>query len=87
MIEEFKSFNCNVDVYDPWVDKAEAKHEYDITPISEPKDGQYDAIVLAVAHDEFREMGVERIRRAGRDKHVLYDIKYLLPAEEVDGRL
>lgn len=87
LIEEFKSFNCNVDVYDPWIDKEEAKHEYDILPIDKPSEGKYDAIVLAVAHNEFKEMGVSEIRKLGSKNHVLYDIKYILRADEVDGRL
>lgn len=87
LIEEFKSFNCNVDVYDPWVDKDEAKHEYDIMPVDRPAEGKYDAIVLAVSHNEFKEMGVMQIRALGRENHVLYDIKYILNADEVDGRL
>jgi len=87
LIKEFSNFNCNVDVYDPWIDKADAKREYDIMPIDAPIEGKYDAVVLAVAHNEFREMGVNRIKRFGKDEHVLYDIKYILDANEVDGRL
>lgn len=87
LVEEFKSFNCNVDVYDPWVNKEEAQHEYDITPVDSPVKGKYDAIILAVSHNEFREMGVEKLRQLGRENHVLYDIKYILNANEVDGRL
>jgi UDP-N-acetyl-D-galactosamine dehydrogenase len=87
LVEEFEGFNCNVDVYDPWVDKDEAVHEYNITPIDEPIQGKYDAILLAVAHDEFKELSLEKIKAFGKDKHVLYDIKYLLKANEVDGRL
>lgn len=87
LVEEFKGFNCNVDVFDPWVDKNEAKHEYDIMPIDQPIEGKYDAIILAVAHNEFKEMGAELLRKLGKNNHLLYDIKYLLPANEVDGRL
>jgi UDP-N-acetyl-D-galactosamine dehydrogenase len=87
LIKEFKSFNSNVDVYDPWVDKEEAQHEYDITPIEAPAKGKYDAIILAVSHNEFKEMGADAIRQLGRENHVLYDIKYILNADEVDGRL
>jgi len=87
LIEEFESFNCNVDVYDPWVDKDEAIHEYNIKPIDNPVKGKYDAILLAVAHDEFKALSVNQIRGLGKDNHVLYDIKYLLDANEVDGRL
>ena len=87
VVEEFEGFNCNVDVYDPWVDKDEAMHEYDIKPIDQPVEGKYDAILLAVAHDEFKELSLEQIKAFGKDNHVLYDIKYLLGANEVDGRL
>ena len=87
LVEEFQGFNCNVDVYDPWVDKGEAKREYDIQPIDAPAEGKYDAIILAVAHDEFKVMSVEQLRKLGRKDHVLYDIKYILNADEVDGRL
>ena len=87
LVEEFEGFNCNVDVYDPWVDKDEALHEYGIKPIDQPVDGKYDAILLAVAHDEFKELSLEQIKSFGKDNNVLYDIKYLLDANEVDGRL
>ncbi len=87
LVEEFEGFNCNVDVYDPWVDKDEALHEYGIKPIDQPVDGKYDAILLAVAHDEFKKLLLDQIKDFGKDNHVLYDIKYLLDANEVDGRL
>ena len=57
LVEEFEGFNCNIDVFDPWVDKDEAEHEYGIKPIDQPVIGKYDAILLAVAHDEFKEIG------------------------------
>ena len=87
LVKEFEVFNCNVDVYDPWVDKDEAAHEYNIKPVDRPIKGKYDAILLAVSHDEFKALTVEQIRAYGRDSHVLYDIKYLLKANESDGRL
>ena len=87
LVEEFEGFNCNVDVFDPWVDKDEAVHEYGIKPIDQPTEGKYDAILLAVAHDEFKALSLEQIKAFGKDNHVLYDIKYLLDANEVDGRL
>ncbi|VAW76738.1 UDP-N-acetyl-D-glucosamine 6-dehydrogenase [hydrothermal vent metagenome] len=87
LISELENVNCNVDVYDPWIDKNEAEREYNIVPINVPAQGEYDAIILAVAHDEFKEMGVAEIRMFGKTKHVLYDIKYILPKEDVDGRL
>jgi UDP-N-acetyl-D-galactosamine dehydrogenase len=76
-----------VDVYDPWVNPAEAVHEYGITPIEKPEPGAYDAIILAVAHHQFRAMGAAAIRKLGKDDHVLYDIKYVLDADQSDGRL
>jgi UDP-N-acetyl-D-galactosamine dehydrogenase len=87
LVEKFKDFNCNVDVYDPWVDKNEAIHEYNINPIEWPESGKYDAVLLAVAHNEFKELSVEKIKAFGKDNYVLYDIKYLLNSSEVDGRL
>ena len=87
LFERLESLNCNVDVYDPWVDKDEANLEYGVKPVSYPEDGKYDAIVLAVAHDEFKKMTVKQIRMFGKDNNVLYDIKYLLNANESDKRL
>jgi UDP-N-acetyl-D-glucosamine/UDP-N-acetyl-D-galactosamine dehydrogenase len=87
LVKEFEGFNCNVDVYDPWVSKDEAVYEYNIKPIDKPIKGKYDAILLAVAHDEFKALTVEQIRAYGKDNHVLYDIKYLIKANESDGRL
>jgi UDP-N-acetyl-D-glucosamine/UDP-N-acetyl-D-galactosamine dehydrogenase len=87
LITELENVNCNVDVYDPWIDKSEAKHEYDIMPVDAPSVGKYDAIILAVAHDEFKEMGVTELRKFAKANYVLYDIKYILPKEDVDGRL
>jgi UDP-N-acetyl-D-galactosamine dehydrogenase len=87
VVNELQEYGAQVDVYDPWVDKSEAWDEYGINPIEEPKNGYYDAIVLAVAHDEFKKLGATHIHAFGRINHVLYDIKYLLPREQVDGRL
>ncbi|MET0092532.1 MAG: UDP binding domain-containing protein, partial [Sedimenticola sp.] len=87
IIEEFNSYNAAVDVYDPWVNHQEAEEEYGITPIEKPQPGTYDAVVMAVAHREFVEMGSEAIRALGKEGAVLYDVKSLFPASEVDGRL
>jgi UDP-N-acetyl-D-galactosamine dehydrogenase len=87
LVEEFKEFNCSVDVYDPWVNKQEANREYGITPVDSLAKGKYDAVVLAVSHDEFKKMSIEEINILGKDNFVLYDIKYLLKADQVDGRL
>jgi len=87
IINEFREYGANVDVYDPWVDKDEAMHEYGIRPIEEPIPGHYDSIVMAVKHEQFVELGAEKIRVFGKPAHVLYDIKYIFPASVVDGRL
>ena len=89
IVNELREYNCEVDVFDPWADSNEARHEYGITPIEKsallPK--TYDAVILAVGHSQFKEMGVEKIRALGKDLHVLYDIKYLLDSSESDLRL
>lgn len=87
LIEELNGFNCSVDVYDPWVDKVEAMDEYNIELINAPAKGKYDAIVIAVAHDKFKDYSQNEIKDFGKDNHIIYDIKYLLNAEHVDGRL
>ncbi|MEO1903423.1 MAG: Vi polysaccharide biosynthesis UDP-N-acetylglucosamine C-6 dehydrogenase TviB [Alcanivorax sp.] len=87
VVNELAEYNVRVDVYDPWINPDEAHHEYGIQPIEAPRDGDYDGIVLAVGHRQFKDMGAEAIRRLGRDDHVLYDLKYILPKEAVDLRL
>lgn len=87
IIAELKDYGAVVDVYDPWVDKTEAQTEYGITPIEEPEPSAYDAIVVAVAHRQFADMGAEQIRALAKPEHVLYDLKYILPAEASDLRL
>ena len=87
IINEFKEYHAKVDVYDPWVDKDEAEEEYGITPIEKPANGSYDAIIIAVSHKEFVELGAEGIKALGKDSHVIYDIKYVLGKDDVEGRL
>lgn len=87
IVKELNEYNIQVDVYDPWVSIAEAQHEYGITPVREPEINSYDGLVIAVGHNQFKAMGAENIRRFGKADHVLYDLKYLLPAEESDLRL
>ncbi len=87
IVHELQEYNIDVDIYDPWVDAEEAEREYGIEPISEPKAEQYDGIILAVAHSEFTDMGVSNIRELGKEKHVLYDLKYVFAKEETDIRL
>lgn len=87
IIAELKEHNIEVDVFDPWADSAEAQHEYGITPMTQPAQNAYDGIVVAVAHNEFKSLGVEKIRSFGKPEHVLYDLKYLLESSESDIRL
>ncbi|HRX89454.1 MAG TPA: Vi polysaccharide biosynthesis UDP-N-acetylglucosamine C-6 dehydrogenase TviB [Steroidobacteraceae bacterium] len=87
VVTELKRYGAKVDVYDPWIDAAEAQHEYGIKPVRSLKNGSYDAVLLAVAHNEFREMGAARIRALCKRNNVIYDIKYVLPSDSVDGRL
>jgi len=87
VVRELGKYGARVDVYDPWADAAEAQHEYGLKPVRRLKPGSYDAIVVGVAHDQFRRMGIAKVRELGKRNHVLYDIKYVFPAGEVDGRL
>ena len=87
IINELRRFDAGVDVYDPWVDPDGAHGEYGFRPIRAPRAGVYDAIVLAVGHDEFKALGAGKIRRWARKVHVLYDVKYLFAADQTDGRL
>jgi UDP-N-acetyl-D-glucosamine/UDP-N-acetyl-D-galactosamine dehydrogenase len=87
LVSEFENSKCNVDVYDPWANKSEAYRELGLSLLSEPINSNYDAIVLAVAHDEFKQMTLDQIKAFGKDSHVIYDIKYIFEADQVDGRL
>ena len=87
IVNELAEYNINVDVYDPWVDPEECEREYGIKPIQTLEEGAYDGVILAVAHQQFREMGIDKIRAIGKDEHVLYDLKYVYDAEDVDIRL
>ena len=87
MIKELESFNMNVDCYDPWANPTEVQHEYNIKLEPEIYSGVYDAIVLAVDHETFKSWGEAKIRSYGKEKHVLYDLKYVLKKEESDLRL
>ena len=87
VVRELGKHGARIDVYDPWADAAEAQHEYGLKPVRRLRPGAYDAIVVGVAHDQFRRMGIAKVRELGKRNHVLYDIKYVFPAGEVDGRL
>jgi UDP-N-acetyl-D-galactosamine dehydrogenase len=87
VVRELVSFGCRVDVFDPWADAEEAKHEYGISLIADPERGRYDAIVVAVAHREFVELGADGIQSFGSANNVIFDIKHVLPRDACDGRL
>ena len=87
IVNELQEYHIQVDVYDPWIDAQEAEHEYGITPVDALEHGQYDAVILAVAHEQFKAMGAEAIRALGKANHVLYDLKYVLSQSESDLRL
>jgi UDP-N-acetyl-D-galactosamine dehydrogenase len=87
VVAELKDYNCVVDVCDPWAAADEAQQEHGISLVAEPEPGTYDAIILAVAHHQFKGMGEAAIRSLGARTHVLYDLKYLLPAKASDLRL
>ncbi|HCD6629655.1 Vi polysaccharide biosynthesis UDP-N-acetylglucosamine C-6 dehydrogenase TviB [Pseudomonas aeruginosa] len=87
IVRELAEYNIAVDVYDPWVSVEEAQHEYGLTPISAPVEGNYDAVVLAVAHNEFKELGADKIRAFGKLESVIYDLKFILDKSDSDLRL
>lgn len=87
IVAELKDYHCVVDVYDPWVTAEEVRHEYRIVPITQPQQGAYDGIILAVAHNQFKDMGAQAVRAFGKQNSVLYDLKYIFSAEASDLRL
>jgi UDP-N-acetyl-D-galactosamine dehydrogenase len=87
VVAEFKSYHANVDIYDPWVSAAEAQHEYGLDLVDTLDAGKYDAIVHAVAHKQFSDLGADGIRALGKPGCVLFDVKQTLPRDKVDDRL
>ena len=87
IVKELADYDVQADVFDPWADIAEAQHEYGIAPVQQLEAGAYDAIIIAVAHHQFKTMGAAAIRALGKPGHVLYDLKYLLSAADSDIRL
>ena len=87
IVDELKAYNANIDVYDPWVDISIAKKEYQIDMILELKNNTYDAIIVTVGHNVFKDLGSENIKALGKQNFIIYDIKSLLPHDDVDGRL
>lgn len=87
MVKALKEYDLDLDIYDPWVDSAEVEAEYGLAPIMELKQGRYDAIIIAVAHDQFKQMSAQELVSLGKGEHVLYDLKYVLNKEQSDIRL
>ena len=87
IIEELNGYHAKIDVYDPWVNAEEAMDEYSIELVESPTAGDYDAIILAVGHNQFKALGSKDIRAFGKENAVLFDVKYVLPKDEVDARL
>ncbi|WP_409989777.1 Vi polysaccharide biosynthesis UDP-N-acetylglucosamine C-6 dehydrogenase TviB [Cellvibrio sp.] len=87
IIKEMKTFNTQVDVYDPWANPEEAFHEYGLSLIDAPQKNTYDAIIICVAHNQFVEMGARGIRELGKEYNVIFDVKHVLPKSAVDARL
>ena len=87
VVREFEGFHANVDVWDPWADAEEVREEYGLHLIQAPQKGEYDAIILTVAHDDFLSEGADNLRALGKPNHILFDVKYALPKEAVDARL
>jgi len=87
VVTELESFNCNVDIYDPWVNSKEAKASYDINIVKTLKRGSYDGVLIAVAHKEFSDMGIKKIRSLCKPNNVIYDLKYIFNEADIDLRL
>ena len=87
VVKELEKYGAHVDVYDPWADPAECRHEYGLRLTRTLKPHGYDAAVVAVAHREFRELGAAQVHKLCRKSHIIYDIKHVFPAADVDGRL
>ncbi|TRY29561.1 Vi polysaccharide biosynthesis UDP-N-acetylglucosamine C-6 dehydrogenase TviB [Aliiglaciecola sp. M165] len=84
---ELDNYHVNVDIYDPWAESAEVEHEYGLSLVDKPEVGKYDAVIAAVAHSQFKEMGTEQIRALGKENCVVFDLKYILDKQLVDLRL
>jgi UDP-N-acetyl-D-galactosamine dehydrogenase len=87
IVQALRGYNAQVDVHDPWINPAEAEHEYALTPLVDPQAGSYDAVIIAVGHRQFVALGTAGIRAFCKPESVVYDVKYVLPRADVDGRL
>lgn len=87
LVEALKEYDLNLDIYDPWVEAEDAIREYGLAPIQKLENNHYDAIVIAVAHDQFKQMAISDFKALGKTQHVLYDLKYILDQQDSSIRL
>ena len=87
LISKLKDFGAEVDIHDPWIDKDINVDLCGANLKEKIKSNFYDGIILAVAHDKFKEMGIKKVQQYAKVKSVIYDLKYIFPAEFVDIRL
>ena len=87
LVEALKEYDLNLDIYDPWVAAEDAIREYGLAPIQKLENNHYDAIVIAVAHDQFKHMAISDFKSLGKTQHVLYDLKYILDQQDSSIRL
>jgi UDP-N-acetyl-D-galactosamine dehydrogenase len=87
IVHALRSYNAEVDIHDPWINAEECQHEYALLPIEAPNQGDYDAVIIAVGHRQFAALGADGIRAFGKPSSIVYDVKYVLPRDAVDGRL
>ena len=84
---EIDNYHVNLDIYDPWAETGEVMDEYGLSLIDEPQEGKYDAIIAAVAHQQFRDWGSEKLKALGKENCVIFDLKYIFDKNDVDIRL
>ena len=87
LINGLEDYHANVDVFDPWADPESAMKEYGLEVLSEPQKNSYDAVIIAVAHECFKELGLEKIKRFCKKNNVIFDVKYIFPITEQLTRL
>ena len=87
VIKELKKFKCNLDFYDPWVDKNEFNQKYSDYPKSKLIENTYDAVILSVAHSKFKKLGIKKIKKLCKKNHVFFDLKNIFKSDQVDFKL
>ncbi|MDG2252652.1 MAG: nucleotide sugar dehydrogenase [Methylophilaceae bacterium] len=85
--KNFKDLGCEVDIYDPWVDSLDVKKDYNIDVLNDLEKSKYDVIIMAVAHEKFKQYSLIKLKEFAKKSYILFDVKYLLDKDQVDGRL